>query len=151
MRKQIRYTRGLANKILTRLADGESLKAICRDEGMPAFQSVRRWVIDNKDGFAEKYARARDLGLDVMADEILEIADQQIVGERKKTRSDGTTETTTGDIVERSKLKVDARKWYLSKLAPKRYGEQMRHELTGQDGGPIVVFRDLTGRKPPSE
>jgi len=115
-----KYTPELATAICERLSRGESLRSICRDEGMPDEATVRQWALDDYQGFYSQYARARDLGLDAMADEVLAIAD-----------------TDAGEDVQRSRLRFDARRWYLSKLAPKRYGERLGIEQAG--GGPLQV------------
>ena len=89
---------------------------------------MRNWERADVHGFATRYARARDVGLEHMADEMIRLADtcREGVKTRRKVLPDGTveTETVTADMVERAKLQLDARKWYLSKLAPKRYGDQ---------------------------
>ncbi len=107
------YTQELADKICSWLAEGESLLAICKDDpNMPAASTVRRWVTDDRKGFAAQYARARDIGLDHQAEYIIEIAD---------TEPDPA----------RARVMIDARKWHLSKMAPKRYGEKLAAEVTG--------------------
>ncbi len=139
------YTPALAARICDRLAKGESLRAICRDEDMPHESAVRVWAINDvgadengKGGFYSQYARARDIGLDAMADETLEIADKPAIGIKRKLGPTGQViETMAVDTVDRSRLRVDTRKWYLSKLAPKRYGEKLTHEHSGIDGGAI--------------
>ena len=132
------FSREIADKILARLSAGESLRAICRDEGMPAESTVRLWAVDDVEGFAAQYARARDIGLDSIADEIVEIANTPEVGtvETDKIDKEGApyTEVKRGDMIEHRRLKVDARKWYLSKLAPKRYGERLALEHSGEVG-----------------
>lgn len=93
---------------------------------------MRQWVIDNREGFSAHYTRARDIGLDALADEAIEIADTPMIGEKRKVKGTGDTaevEVTTGDMVERARLRVEARKWYLSKLAPKKYGDKL--EVSG--------------------
>lgn len=79
------YTAEIADVICTRLAAGESLRAICRDEGMPDEATVRRWAWDERlaPGFPPQYARARELGYDAMAEHALEIAD--VCREGRKT------------------------------------------------------------------
>jgi len=106
--------------ICARLASGESLLQVCRDEGMPPESTVRRWVADDREGFSAKYAHARDIGLDHQADRIIEIAD-------------------TEEDPAKARVMIDARKWHLSKMAPKRYGEKTTTEITGQGGGPVQV------------
>lgn len=114
------YTPEIAAAICERLAAGQSLRAICRDEDMPAEATVRKWAVEDVNGFSAQYTRSRDIGLDAIADDVFEIADNQ--------RGDPT----------RDRLRFDARRWYLSKLAPKKYGDKVTNEHTGRDGGAIV-------------
>ena len=58
-----KYTRELADVICQRLASGEALKAICREDEMPSSRTVRKWVTKDVNGFAERYTQARELGL----------------------------------------------------------------------------------------
>jgi hypothetical protein len=142
------YTPALATEICKRLADGESLRSICRDpDGVfPNRATVIEWVTIDREGFASQYARARDIGLDVMAERALEIAATPAKAYKvKRTRVVGAVatdgdddpelgteiESTSGDAVDRSKLHVDTLKWYLSKLAPKRYGDKIQVEHSG--------------------
>ena len=132
-----KYTAEIAEKICLRLAQGLTLRSICRDEAFPPESTVRQWAYDNVQGFYAQYARARDLGLDAMADEILEISDTPEPGQIVTQKESGT-ETKTGDMIEHRRLKVDTRKWYLSKLAPKRYDKpqsEMKDDLpdSGED------------------
>lgn len=124
-----RFSHALAERICLRLSEGESLNAICSGDGMPAESTVRLWVLDDRSGFAARYARARDLGLDCLADQILTIANTPCLGIKTVSKESGI-ETTEADMIEHRRLQVDARKWYLSKLAPKKYGEKL--ELSGQ-------------------
>lgn len=124
------YTPEIADEILERLSNGESLRAICRDGHMPAAPTVCAWVSNNIHGFAEQYARARDRGLDEIADELLEIADDGRNDWMERTDPDNPGWELNGEHVQRSRLRLDARKWYLSKLAPKRYGDRL--ELDGK-------------------
>lgn len=128
------YSKALADRICKRLAAGESLRSICRDDKMPSESTVRRWALEDMRGFSAQYAQARDLGLDTIADEILDIADD---GLNDTYKDEDGNKRTDHDVIARSRLRVDARKWYLSKMAPKRYGDKISAELTGADGGPI--------------
>lgn len=107
MGRKTTYDEAVASAILSRLAGGETLRAICRDVGMPPAPTVLEWVKDDREGFAERYARARESGAYVMADELLEIAD------------DGAED------VQRSRLKADTRKWLLSKVVPRVFGDKL--------------------------
>lgn len=82
----------------------------------------------------EKYARAKADGLEVLADEILELADTPRLGVKTTTKPDGAVETVEGDMIERSRLQIDSRKWLLSKLAPRKYGEKIDLEHSGSLG-----------------
>lgn len=126
-----RYTQEIADEICERLARGESLNSICKSEHMPAESTVRWWVIEDRNGLSARYTQARDLGLDAMADECLQIADD---GENDTYVTADGQPRTDFDVIQRSKLRVDTRRWYLSKLAPKRYGDRIAQEITNPDG-----------------
>lgn len=122
-----KYTDKLAKQICDRLATShDSLKVICEDVKI-APSTVFKWLTEIPD-FSEQYARAREAQADFLADEILEIADDA---------SRDTIITEDGAMLEnkewtnRSKLRVDARKWIASKLKPKKYGEKLDMEHTG--------------------
>jgi hypothetical protein len=115
-----------------RLAEGESLRRMCSAEDMPNKATVLRWLA-LYDEFREQYARARELQTELMAEEILEIADDSS-GDSLVTQQ-GTR--PNAEWIARSKLRVDSRKWLMSKLAPKKYGERVTNEHTGKDGRPI--------------
>jgi len=135
----VRYTPEIANKICERLANGESLRAICRDAGFPNEASVRGWVIDDKDGFASQYARARQIGYERLAEEILIISDDGI--NDTYVDEDGN-ERTDHDVIARSRLRVDSRKWMLSKMLPKIYGDKIQTEHSG--GVSVTVSTGVT-------
>lgn len=102
------YSEELASLICERLAGGESLRAICREVGMPGGETVRRWLRDDEQ-FRAQYARAREAQADFYVDEIIAIAD------------------SAEDPV-KGRLQIDARKWIASKLRPKVYGERLEVE-----------------------
>lgn len=131
------YTPETALEICARLAEGQSLRAICRDEAMPDARTVFRWL-EADETFRQRYARAREAQADALADEIIDIADTPVMGVKTKTTEDGV-ETVEGDMIEHRRLQVDARKWTASKLRPKKYGERLSTELTGADGGPVII------------
>jgi len=120
------YDHGVAMEIVRRIGEGESLRAICRDDGMPTEGAVRLWVIDDREGFASHYAKARQSQAVHWAEEILEIADDK------------------GAEHQRSRLQVDTRKWLLSKVLPKVYGEKLDVRTEG-DGTINVTIRKFEG------
>lgn len=123
------YRPELAQQVLDLLAQGHSLRAIGQMPGLPSHTTIRNWVVDDTDGFAERYARSRDLGLDMVADEVMAIVDTPV----GSTENGGTDSGAVAD----KRLRFDARRWYLSKLAPKRYGEKLTQEISGPDGKPV--------------
>lgn len=121
------FTQEIADVICEKLADGESLRKICLGEDMPSKSAVFRWLLDRPD-FRDQYARAREAQADAIADEILDIADDgsnDFMGEDEKYN---------GDAVQRSRLRVDARKWFAGKLAPKKYGDSTMVKHADADG-----------------
>lgn len=121
-----KYTEELIDKICERIAtSSDGLHKICEDDGMPHAKTVFRWLTESdKTEFRDKYARAREIQADLLADEIIRIADESRIGRKTRETKDGTF-TETGDMVERSRLMIDARKWKASKLAPKKYGDKL--------------------------
>lgn len=133
------FTQEIADLICERLADGESLRSICSGENMPSRTTVFRWLPENQT-FRDQYARAREAQADLLADEILEIADDS-AGDKIKLHG---IEVLNSEYVQRSRLRIDARKWIASKLAPKKYGDKL--ELAGDKESPLtVVIQKLTG------
>jgi len=119
-KKPIKLTDALSAKICSRMAQGESLRSICRSDGMPALGSVFRWVADDL-RFREQYEAAMAQRAEGLFEEILEIADSS-VGDT--TVVDGVSKSNF-EVVARSRLRVDARKWMLSKMLPKKYGDKL--------------------------
>lgn len=130
------YGAEIRQEILTRLAMGETLRQICKLPGMPTNSTVVEWN-DKDPVFAEQYARARREGLDVLAEEMLEIADDGTNDYMTRTSENGQNKVLDAEHVNRSRLRIDARKWLLSKLRPDKYGDDQRIQLTGAGGGAV--------------
>lgn len=97
---------------------------------MPGVSTVYRWL-DEQDSFRDKYARARQDQADTLADEIIRIADEPMLGETRTIKPDGTVEIKQGDMLEHRRLRVESRKWTAAKLKPKKYGDKTEVEHTG--------------------
>jgi hypothetical protein len=139
------YTQDVGDAICERIADGESLRAICAGEDMPNRATVFRWLAAFRD-FSDQYARARESQADTLFDEILSIADTPVIGEKRKVKDDGGVEISTGDMIEHRRLQVDARKWMAGKLRPKKYGEKLELEHGGQVAlTPTIIFNANKG------
>lgn len=126
----ITYSLDVTLEICDRLAQGESLRGICEDLHMPSASNVLEWVHKNKDGFAERYAHAREIGYLLLADEIVRIADTPQIGTKSVSKATGL-EITEGDMIEHRRLQVDTRKWMLAKMLPKIYGDRQVIEHAG--------------------
>lgn len=137
------YSGDIAAIICERIADGNSLRTICAEDGMPNKATVLRWISSN-DAFRDQYARAREAQADALFDEILAIADAPLIGEKIKIDKDGNKEITRGDMIEHRRLQVDTRKWMASKLLPKKYGDKQQLEHSGVDGAPLVPIINLS-------
>lgn len=124
-------TQSIVDEICERLSEGEPLRQICRDEHMPAWRTVYDWMADG--AISARIARARDLGYDAIAEEILEIADDG--------RNDYIELLSNGEVtgykvnaenIQRAKLRVETRLKLLAKWCPKRYGDKQEVTHTGE-------------------
>lgn len=125
------FDQDIADLIVELIAEGESVRAICRRKDMPAMSTVFKWLAENP-AFALAYSAAMDVRAAGIFDEILEIADNPQVGRKtKKTPAQGKapakTEVIEGDMIEHRRLRVDSRKWVLARMSPRKYGDKMTH------------------------
>lgn len=135
---RITFSGALFDGILARIASGESLNKICSEPDMPVRKSFYEWVA-NDEVLRDRYTHAMSVRADFLFDELIDIADTPQIGVKTKIDDTGKSEETRGDMIEHRRLRVDARKWYLSKLAPKKYGDKVNLEHTGPDGGAVKV------------
>lgn len=125
------YCDCLADLICERIADGESLRAICRDKSLPSKATVFRWLAGNE-AFQDQYARAREAQADSLFDDVLEIADDSRNDWMERNGEGDVGWVLNGDHIQRTRVRIDARKWMAGKLRPKKYGEKV--DLTSSDG-----------------
>ena len=118
MGRPSKFTQALADEICERIAEGISLRRLCLEDGMPEPRTVSKWL-EKDEAFHRQYALARERQADTYADEIVAISDEE-------------------PDPARARVRMDARKWYASKLKPKRYGDKLG--LEGPEGGPIQVI-----------
>lgn len=88
-----------------------ALREICLDEDMPSERTVYNWLAEQPE-FLRHYTRARDAVAEMVANDIVSISDEELDPQRARVR-------------------IDARKWWVSKVAPKKYGDKVEHEHTG--------------------
>ena len=126
------YSDELGDEICERLCNGESLRAICEPSDMPSRSMVFRWL-GNNESFRDQYARAREEQADAIFDECLQIADESTNDYMDTQDSDGaTTAKLNGENIQRSRLRIDTRKWMAGKMRPKKYGEKLELEHSGK-------------------
>ena len=136
--KSVPYTAALGERICALLRDGLTLNQVCKLEGMPREASVREWAANPDHPITSNYARSREIGYQKMADELIEISDDATNDWIERTRDDGSTvEVVNHEHIQRSRLRVDTRKWLLSKALPKMYGDKVA--VTGAEGGPVQI------------
>jgi hypothetical protein len=151
-RRYTAYTQDIADLICERLAGGESLRAICRgDEKFPSRQTVIHWK-NTREDFREQYRVAREDQAELYADEILDIADDATNDFVERIRQDGSTEIVVDyDHIARSRLRVDTRKWMLSKLKPGTYGDKVQHANAAGDGNQEITHKIYSWADEPDE
>lgn len=134
----------ILNGMFEKMAAGSSVRELCKlDPKLPHRTTLYRWIADNEE-WQKSYETARQMLCDYWADEILELADDSSNDIIEGAKG------PTGNVaaVQRSRLQVDSRKWLMSKLYPKKYGERITQEISGPDGLPIN-HRPVDG--PPQE
>ena len=120
------YTPEIADQICALIAEGLSVRSICKREDMPSVSAVFCWL-RTREAFQQQYARAKEQSADVFAEDINEIADDGSNDWMASNDPDNPGYKLNGEHVQRSKLRLEARKWLASKLKPKRYGDKLEH------------------------
>lgn len=143
------YTAELAEKILVAISEGETLKATCRKLDI-SHSTVLQWVRDDREGFANLYARSRQLQVEAWADLIVAEAEDSSKDTVTLTRRDGTEyEAPDHEWISRSRLRVDTYKWLMSKLS-KKYADKVEqtqiHEIGDTLKNEIARVRAQNGQ-----
>lgn len=116
------YSPELAKTICDRIIDGESLRAMCAEEGMPNISTIFLWLSDrDKGGFLDMYSQAKKLQADTFMEDALQIADHT---ERDSIIGKNGDIIINGEWVARSRLRIETRMKIAAKLAPRKYGEK---------------------------
>lgn len=121
MPDSITFSQEVFDEICEQIADGKSLRDICKSDNMPNKSTVFRWLAQDEK-LRDQYALAREEQGESHADEIVAIADK-----------------ATPEDVQVAKLRIDARKWTASKLTPKKYGDKL--DLNHSGGVKIEAVR----------
>lgn len=124
------YSDELAQTICDRIAGDESLESICREDGMPASSTVRRWLRD-KPEFEANYARAREEQGHTVADTLSDIRKQVLSGQ------------VPPDV---ARAAADIAKWEAGRRVPKKYGDKLLHGNDPDNPMPVPqVTIDVSG------
>lgn len=119
------YTQKIADEICEHLAIGESIRTVCKPKHMPAISTFFKWLREHED-FSKQYAHAKQEAADAMAEDILDIADDGTNDWVERERKDGSTYVALDhEAIQRSKLRVDTRKFLMAKMKPKVYGDKL--------------------------
>lgn len=130
---KLAYSGIVAERLCEQLMMGKSLTSICKQPGMPSYVSVMKWI-DQPDeirrpGFAERVVKARQMGWDYIADEILDISDDSSKDKKFVMVRGKRTEVPNTEQIARDRLRVDTRKWILSKRNPAIFGEKQQIDV----------------------
>lgn len=140
--------------VCSELKRGRSLDDICRDAGMPHASTFLDWVEEDPQGIGQDYAHAREIGYTLLADEILAISDKThewvtiqeldpdgkpLFDDKGEPRLKKILMPLNSDVIAHKRVQIDTRKWMLSKMLPKVYGDKVTTEHTGANGGPITL------------
>lgn len=143
------YTDEKFEAICERIAQGETLREMCREEGMPRWRQVYRWIaeddekpVEERKNLRTRFMRARDEGFDAIAEETLRIADDARNDWMEKYDKDGNNIgwQLNGEHVQRSKLRIETRLKLLAKWSPNKYGESVNLNHGGQVDNPIQML-----------
>jgi len=111
---------------------------------MPSASTVCLWITKHPE-FSEHYAKAQDVRATLGFDDIQEVADNGSNDWIAHNDPDNPGYRANGEHIQRSRLRVDTMKWRLARMNPKRYGERVTQELTGEGGGPIATRDETPG------
>ena len=124
---------------------GRALRNVLKDENMPGTSTFYQWL-DNDEVKAKQYARATEVRADIIFDDILAIADENT---NDTSINENGIEVVNNDVIQRSRLRIDARKWVLSKLNPKKFGDKTIH--SGDADNPIQTTFSILNIDPLSD
>lgn len=140
-----KYNKAITDEICCRMSEGESLLKMCRDEGFPTYRAIMNWI-NLYPEFAKAYQEARERQADFYADQCIEIADD---GTNDTYEAEDGSKKIAHDHIQRSRLRVDARKWKAAQMAPRKWGQQ-QVQHTGDGGGPLQIVVNVITKALPA-
>ncbi len=137
------YTQELADKVCQRIAEGYSMRTVCVPDDMPAISTLFKWIRE-KPEFSQQYAKATEERTEAMSEDILDIADDGSNDLMTIQKGSQTYEVENREVTNRSRLRVDTRKWLMSKMKPKKYGDKVDVTSDGKAiKGNSIIFKSF--------
>jgi len=118
------WSQELADRVCEQIAQGKSMRTVCSGDDMPAMATLFRWLRTHEE-FREQYARATEERTEAMAEDILDIADDGSNDLMTIQKGKIEYEIENKEVTNRSRLRVDTRKWLMAKMKPKKYGDKL--------------------------
>jgi hypothetical protein len=133
----------IINKACLRISEGERIRDILAGDDMPSTETFFKWLSDD-DVKAKQYAYACEVRAENIFDEMIEIADDGTNDFMKKQIGEGLEiEVLNSEHIQRSRLRIDTRKWMLSKLNPKKFGDKVDLTSAGEKIEQSVTIFEL--------
>lgn len=130
------FTQELADNICEQLAMGISMRTVCLADDMPAIATVFKWF-RTKPEFLSQYARAKEESADALFEETVDIADDSL------KEAHAADPKASGAVVQAMRLRVDTRKWMMSKMKPKKYGDTI-DVTSGGEKLPTPIYNGIS-------
>ena len=145
MARRDSYSPIIGEKICQRLAGGENLYEICKEDGFPSTSTVFQWLMHHTD-FERLYYRARQYWAEAQFEQAVQVSRTPAVGVVTKTDGKGNTTVIEADNVEHRKLLVQTIQWGLTRVYPARYSERINQSISGADGKALkLVVEHIRG------
>lgn len=143
-----KYSKELTSTLCERIALGASLRTVCKADDMPGMATVFSWLREYPE-FQEQYARACEERTEAMSEDILDIADDGTNDWVEMNGDENQKErySFNGEALQRSRLRVDTRKWLMSKMKPKKYGDKLDMTTNGKEL-PAPILGGLSMKDP---
>jgi hypothetical protein len=118
------YTKELGDKVCSLIIEGNSLLSVCSMEDMPDKSTIFRWLRKYPE-FRDNYDISTTERTLAMGEEIIDISDDGTNDYMTITKGDKDYNVEDREVTNRSKLRVETRKWLMSKMLPKKYGDKL--------------------------
>lgn len=144
------YTQKIVDEIMSRVAMGYSIRKTLAPDHLPSIETHYRWLRE-KPEYYEHYTRAKEDQVDALAEDLLDIADDNSQDFIEDDYQGGRTPgyQFNSEHVQRAKLRIETRRWLMSKMKPRKYGDKLDVTSDGKElPAPILL---LPNQKPQIE